>query len=621
MSRGQPGGPVWLPAGVPLALAGLGALALLLALSPSVAAGSPPSAFIFRPLNNTNFDGCVPIEFNASFSSDPDGGPLYYIWQFPNDSIEGPSALALYYTNFTAPGDYNVTLTVRDNESLEANKTVHLTIGPCNLPPVAVIAAPPDGTHFFSSEVINFSAGGSADPDGYIYAYNWTANGLYKGSGLNWSGRLDPGEENITLLVIDNKGAGASANITLYVEVDEPPELFNVSVSPQTGYANDSFTFRFTYRDVNGESAAEVYAVIDGTPHAMALSSGSDPRAGQVFAFALPLEAGRHAFYFLANDGNLTNLSSTSGGPDVFENKTLISEDAHAVLLLAVVPPSNLSVAVWPGALAPDPSGLLAVSSGYRIEGAALALSNFTLTIAFTPDARVNASTAHILREEAGAWVLLVTATDGAAHTATIAGAPSDLPVTFRVYASPAAAPLNAPPVPRIGYSGQFFPNETVSFDGSDSADPENATLLLAWRFEGPGLNTEWLPGSRVALSFPGPGTYLVTLRVDDGSGPPVLKNTTLEIRERPVAPVNTFEEPLTLLALALAVGLSAILALWWRGRRPARKKSYDDQYGRLYTSRMIEEKEYSQLFEKFAEPAGTGPAPDAPDADPAAPR
>jgi large repetitive protein len=621
MSADRQGEPLWPRALLPLALAALGALALLLALSPPAAAGSPPSAYVFRPLNNTNFDGCVPIEFNASFSSDPDGGPLYYIWQFPNETIEGPLALALYYTNFTAPGDYNVTLTVRDNESLEANKTVHLTIGACNMPPVAAIAAPPDGTHFFSSEAINFSASGSLDPDGYIYAYNWSANALYKGSGFNWSGRLDPGIQNITLLVIDNKGAQATASITLFIEVDEPPELTQGSVAPLAGFENDSFTFRLTYRDVNGEPAREVFAVVDGTPHAMALASGSDPRAGQAYAFALPLGAGRHAFYFLANDGNLTNLSSTTSGPDVFENASLISEDALAVLHLGVLPPSNLSLAVWRGALAPDPAGLTAVSPGYRIEGTALALTNFTLTLAFTPDARVNASTAHILREEAGAWILLVTATDGAAHTAAVSGTPLDLPVTFRVYASRASAPPNAPPVPRISYTGQFFPNETVSFDGSGSADPENATVLLAWHFEGPGLNTDWLPGSRVALSFPQPGTYLVTLRADDGAGAPSLKNTTLEIRERPVVPVNALEEPLTLLALAAAVGLSAVLALWWRARRPARKKSYDDQYGRLYTSRMIEEKEYNQLFEKFAEPLGADAAPHVPEGDPAVER
>jgi len=115
--------------------------------------------------------------------------------------------------------------------------------------------------------------------------------------------------------------------------------------------------------------------------------------------------------------------------------------------------------------------------------------------------------------------------------------------------------------------------------------------------------------GAVVAIAFPSAGLYNITLRADDGAGNLVAKTITLEVRERPVPTPNTMEEPSALAGLAMAVLLSAALALWWRGRRPKRRKTYDDLYGRLYKDRMTEQTEYTELFEKYAAPAeGGGP-------------
>jgi len=156
-------------------------------------------------------------------------------------------------------------------------------------------------------------------------------------------------------------------------------------------------------------------------------------------------------------------------------------------------------------------------------------------------------------------------------------------------------------------------------FDGANSTDPEGATLLLAWRFEGPGEDTGWLPGAAVQIAFAAEGLFNVSLRGDDGSGNVVYRNTTVEIRAPAPPPVrDPLQEAVALAGLAVAVVVAGALSRWWRSRRPV-KRSYDDLYGRAYKGRMNEEREYAQLFEKFAGPEGQVPTPDEGASDPAA--
>jgi hypothetical protein len=608
-----------------LALLGLAALAVLLC---TPASASAPTAAIEKPSVGASIQSCQVIEFSANGSFDPEGEPLYYIWTLPNETVQGLSARVIYYANLTVPGVYNYTLTVRDNESLEDNQTRQLTIRPCNTPPVAVIASPADGARFFTDDFINFSAQGSSDSDGFVSGYRWTLNGTTKGSGLNTSFRLDAGAQVVMLTVSDNDGGEGFANITLYIEVNEPPRVGGEAVSPLSGFAGDLFTFTFNYTDVNGEAAAQALLLLDGAPHAMALSGGSDPRVGQMFALTLPLGAGRHSYYVLAQDGNLTNLSATHIAPDVFENLSVHSADEAAVLELAAVPPHALALGPEAAALPADPAPLVAVSRAYFANASAVVAGNYTLVVSFTPGADINASSAMLMRLENSEWRALVTTTDRSGHTASVEGEFRELPAVFRVFARHSETTPNAPPALQITHhapASEYYPNSTVTFDAGASTDPENATLLYAWRFSGPGVDTGWVPGPKVELTFPQAGLYVVELRGDDGSGAPAFKNTTLEIRERPPPVVNTLEEPLALAGLAGAVAVSALLAIWWRGRGPKPKRGYDDQYGAAYKQKALEEKEYAQLFEKFAvRPASDEappPEPEAPESDPPADR
>jgi hypothetical protein len=486
-----------------------------------------------------------------------------------------------------------------------------------------VIHAPASDSRFFTDEFINFSGWGSFDPDGTVYLYEWNFSGLVR-SGMNVSVRLDAGVKNVTLRVTDDRGGQAEANITVRIEVNGPPAVSLAAVAPSVGFAGEPFTFSFVYADPNGEEAASALLLLDEAPHAMLPEAGGDPLSGQRYALTLALSAGRHSFYFLAFDGNLTTISGSVSGPDVFENVTLLSLDGLARFSISGLPPGGFALELESGAVPAGPPLLEAVSGSYRINATAASGTNFTLSVSFTPFGRVNASTALLMRLVNGSWQPLVTSVDAPAHTASVAGEFRDLPATFRVFAGTDAPPVNLPPFPRIEHraAGEgYYPNATVRFDGTGTTDEENATLLLGWRFVGPGLSTGWIAGPAVEVTFPHAGLYAVELRASDGVNDPVVRASVVEIRERPPPVVDLLEEPIALAALAGAVLAPAVAALWWRGRRPAGKRHYDDQYGRLYKQQAMEEKEYAQLFEKFAVPDGESDVPPLPETDPPAKR
>jgi len=597
----------------------LGALAALVLLPGSATATLPPFASINFPINGSAYDANSTIPFYANDTSDPDdNSTLDFIWNFSGQIIEGIELRAVYYWNFTVPGFYTVMLTVRDNESLEGYDNVTVEIRPQNHDPVPVIASPRDGARFFTNEFINFSGAGSYDPDGEPLTYFWsyvkagTNLSVQIGSGLTASARLPSGLHLITLLVKDNRTGQNSTSIGITVQVNTPPRLVAFGPAPAVGVEGDTFTFRATYFEDNGEPAASMLLIVDGTPYPMNWTGGADPLAGQDFAASLMVAAGTHSYYFLASDGNLTNLSSTISGPEVWKTITIVSSDKFVVLTALALPPENLSVAIWHGPVPVDPSDLLAVSAAYLVDGSFLNASNVSLAVAYNPGAGINKTSALLFRTapNGSAWLALVTSVDSAGNTATVSASTAEVPFIYRVYARRTAAAPNLPPSPVISTHGIAVPNSTLEFDAAGSSDPENATLQFYWRFEGPGLATGWVPGRAVQVAFPTSGRYNVTLRVDDGSGNVAYQNSEVDVSEpKPVIPPPS-DEAAALAALAIAVGVSAVLAMWWRSRTPARKKTYEDLYGRAYKQRFVDELEYNQLFENYAEPPGASEKP-----------
>lgn len=81
--------------------------------------------------------GALTCSFNATLSSDPDGSPLTYAWNF-GDAITGTGAFLSH--TYASAGTYSVVLTVRDSGGLTATQTqvITLTYVPPVLPPSEV---------------------------------------------------------------------------------------------------------------------------------------------------------------------------------------------------------------------------------------------------------------------------------------------------------------------------------------------------------------------------------------------------------------------------------------------------------------------------------------------------
>ncbi len=596
----------------------------LLALATPASAGDPPVANILSPVNNTQWEVGRPIPFSGVLSFDPDKNlttyPMYFIWDFPTERLEGVDLRTFNYTNFTATGVYTVRLTVIDDEMLEGYDNVTVRIVPQNQDPTAVVSAPAPGSSFFTTDFITFNGAGSTDPEGGPLAYTWFLDGGSQlGTGPSISVKLTAGVHAVSLRVQDDHGAQAFANVSVTVAVNTPPRLEDAEVSPDNGSDGGAFTFRVTYVEDNGEPAESVVLVLDGAFHPLLAQGNQSPAAGIPYSVTLSPAPGVHSFYFLASDGNLTNVSSTVDGPTVWAPFTLLSGDGLGSLSAVVVPPQDLSLASETSGVPLAPQGMVALSAPYAISGQAVNSTDLTVSLSFgyVPTARRQTAAVFAVSSNGSAWDGLVGVIDAAGGTAQVTVAISSLPMTLQVFAMPLTAPQDAPPTLLVSYAGTAEPNQTLRFDASGSSDPEGASLALSWRFAGPGMDTGWVSGREVELTFPHPGTYAVFLRGEDGAGNTAFKNMTVEITEVETPVIQPPNEAVVMASLAVAVAVSAVLAVWWRSRTPGPSRTYDDLYGRAYKERMWDQREYAELFHKYAdapptpgEDGGEGPEP-----------
>jgi C1A family cysteine protease len=134
----------------------------------------------------------------------------------------------------------------------------------------------------------------------------------------------EPDTETVSSLVPQN-----ADNQQIYAYVDynyqgaaynDPPQLSSAGVDPANGLAGDTYTFTARYADPDGDVPTVKNVVVDGTPHATTLFSGTG--ANGWYSFAMTLAAGPHAFYFYFEDGKGESarepLAGETSGPAVY---------------------------------------------------------------------------------------------------------------------------------------------------------------------------------------------------------------------------------------------------------------------------------------------------------------
>jgi trimeric autotransporter adhesin len=170
------------------------------------ATNTPPTAAFTSTVSG------VTASFDASGSSDPDGGIASYGWDYGDGTTgTGPTPSHTYGTS----GSYDVTLTVTDTSGATASVTHQVTIQPNQLP-----------TASFGSTVTNlsvaFDGSASSDPDGSVTAYSWDfGDGSSSTQMSPTHSYSDAGTYSVTLTVTDDRGGKDS--VTHSVVTTLPP--------------------------------------------------------------------------------------------------------------------------------------------------------------------------------------------------------------------------------------------------------------------------------------------------------------------------------------------------------------------------------------------------------------
>ncbi|MFX1270732.1 MAG: PKD domain-containing protein, partial [Promethearchaeota archaeon] len=173
-------------------------------------------------LDRTVYRG-VDVQLDARSSYDTDGTVEAYHWDFVGDLL-----LTLLHAwspsvRFMQLGEYDVTLTVTDDDDETGSSTVTFTV--INQPPTADAGL--DQSVFTGFSVDFQSGAGSTDPDGTIVSYEWNFMDGTTGTGQSTTHVFGAaGTYYVTLTVIDNDGGRDTDTVVITAENPRPPDLF-----------------------------------------------------------------------------------------------------------------------------------------------------------------------------------------------------------------------------------------------------------------------------------------------------------------------------------------------------------------------------------------------------------
>ncbi len=160
------------------------------------------------------------LTFDASLSTDADGDPLTYNWNF-GDGSPVEQGVQLTHT-YQKGGTYPVILTVDDGMNLANSKNSTSITVKINEPPTADA-----GTDrvVCAGETVRFNGGESKDPEGGALKYSWDFGDGSKAEGMNPTKIYKfGGTYQVTLKVEDDSGLPCNFDVTsIVIVVSESP--------------------------------------------------------------------------------------------------------------------------------------------------------------------------------------------------------------------------------------------------------------------------------------------------------------------------------------------------------------------------------------------------------------
>ena len=436
--------------------------------APSAVITSVDSDFIFTP-----------ITFDASLSSDPNGQPLIYQWDFGDGSF---AAGPLVSHEYSASGSYTVTLSVIDgsNPPAVATKVVNIDAGA----PSAVINTVVDNGFIFTP--ITFDASLSSDPNGQPLLYQWDfGDGSFAAGTLVSHEYMTSGSYTVTLSVIDGSNPPAIATKIINIDAGAPSAVIS---SLDSEFIFTPITFNASQSsDPNGQPLLYQWDFGDGN-----FASGVD--VNHEYAIA----------------GNYTVTLSVLDGsnPPVIATKVVsIDAGAPSAVITSIDNDFIFTPITFDASLSSDPNNQPLIyqwdfgdgnfSSGINVNHEYITSGNYTVTLSVLDGSNPPVIATKIVNIDAGAPSAVISSTDA----------------------------VNK--------------NELITFDASLSVDPNGQPLIYQWDL-GDGT---FASGVNVSHVYPASGSYTVTLSILDGSNPPTIATKVIAVvNQAPTAVITSVD-------------------------------------------------------------------------------
>jgi PKD repeat protein len=391
---------------------------------------------------------------------------IQYNWDFGDGtSSNQPNPTHSY----TQPGVYQVKLKITDDSGTSCNVSEDSKVVTINAAPEAHAGADEKAC---INDILRFDGSKSKDPDGSILSYTWDFGDGEEGNGVNTTHAYKKsGQYEVMLTVTDNSDTECNASSdTKIVTINQPP--IADAGSRQVVCMNESVQFDGNLsQDFDGNIVSYQWNFGDG-----ATGSGQNPTHSYS-------KTGTYQASLIIKDDSGLRCDTGSSAVTIVVNQPPIA-DAGTDMITC---PGQ--VITFDGSNSVDPDGEL-ISYDWDF-------GDGTTGEWIKPTHKY---------EESGTYEVTLKVTDNSDSKCSTATAK----VTVIVNQPPVA---DAGPDQMIACVG--CAQDEVTFDASNSYDPEGGALTYRWDF---GDGTQGT-GVKTTHTYSEPGVYTVTLSVTDDSG------------------------------------------------------------------------------------------------------
>jgi len=440
--------------------------------------------------------------FDASGSTDSDGTITGYTWEFGDGST---STGAITQHSYAAAGTYTVTVTATDDRNGTGTFSSDVVVSdPPNVAPTAVATAT------CSLLSCTFTGSASSDSDGAIVSYGWAFGDGAVGSGdVATHDFVEAGQYTAVLTVTDDDGTTSTAQVLVEAIAPSAAVLLRASAAANSQSATPTIT-------VPAEVQAGdqlVYIVTSNTS-----TSTTTPPGWTLIGTAQDGSPDMTSWVFArtADASSAGSVITLTLGTSSKTARTLLAYDnavAPTTALSSVITGTSASLTTAPATIVYVGSTVVSYwsdKSGGNTAWTVPPTINVRAVSVGSGSGRITAAVGDRI-EPAGTW-------PGATATSTMTGTKG---IGWTVLLQPATGNLS----PTASFSASCSSLQ-CSFNAMASTDPDGTIVDYQWDF-GDGTS-----GTGVAPvhTFPGDGTFNVTLTVMDNQSATATSTTSVPI-------------------------------------------------------------------------------------------